>query len=98
MNWRTSQTPPALTLKRIHSFRSLNDPSLDVMCLVQNDSFPFILVKSRFVQFGHFSELVRNGAIRRDHHVISAQLLDYLVSFSCVVADDAHVLGMLADL
>jgi hypothetical protein len=68
------------------------------MCLVQNDSLPFVLVKSRSVQFGHFGELVRNRAIRRDHHVISAQLLDNFVSFSCVVADDAHVLGMLADL
>lgn len=68
------------------------------MCLVQNDSFPFVLVKSRSVEFRHFGKLVRNRAIRCDHHVISTQLLDYFVSFSCVVADDAHVLGMFADL
>jgi hypothetical protein len=68
------------------------------MCLIKDDSFPLIFVESVFVEFGHFGELVRDGAVCGDDYVIASELLDNFVPFGSVITHDADVFGVFADL
>jgi hypothetical protein len=68
------------------------------MCLIEDDAFPLVLIEPGFVEFGHFGELVRDGAVCGDDYVVTSELLDKFVPFGSVITHDADFFGVFADL